>query len=77
MFVVLTLTQVGYGAWGKGETKAEALRNARRNGGAPSKHGYTLYEFGPESKFEGVDGMGYLYWNGEKPTVTEVAARKR
>lgn len=69
-YVVLTSADMG-GRWGKGATLEEALKNARREGGNPGKYGYSVAMFGPGSEFDKIDGMGYVYWKGEKPTIDD------
>lgn len=70
MFVIM-----GSNRWGKGETLAKAKEQFRWQG-AKLSDGYGVFEFGPDSTFDGVDMMGRVQYRGTKPTFTEVPARK-
>lgn len=83
--VVLSATTIGYGAWGKGRTEAEAKRNARQTGRADfAKRGYTVLTFDSVTEFMGVDQMGRVSWRAidgtkakdHEPAVREVAPTK-
>lgn len=76
MIVILTNSEVGYGVWGKGSTKAEAMKQARKHGGKPSKHGYTMLEFASDDDFRGVDQMGRVHYMTE-PVIREFDSKGR
>lgn len=67
--------------WGRGATKAEAMAQCKREGGAPGRDGYIAYYFGPGIDPEVyVDQMGFVNWNytGEErpqPVREEVGLR--
>lgn len=61
--------------WGRGDTLDEAKKNFKSQGGSLIR-GYTIYEFPPETLFMGVNGMGFISWDGPEPKRTEVKARK-
>jgi hypothetical protein len=70
LFVIVGLGSVG-GRWAKGSTVDAAKAAFRREGGQLSK-GYTVYTFTHASSFEGVDMMGGVNWQGERPASREV-----
>lgn len=62
IYVVLSASTVGYGAWGKGATEAEAKRKAKREGYADFTRGYTVLKFDDVTEFMGVNDMGSVSW---------------
>lgn len=74
-YIVLTSSEMGYGKWGKGSTRAEARKNAKYFGGDPTRRGMTVLTFDDETEFLGVDQMGSVHWKGNEPTVEEVAPK--
>jgi hypothetical protein len=75
LFVVVGGTGT-YGAWGSGDTKALALAEFRRQRGSV-RLGYTLIEFTEDTKFEGMDQMGRVHWNGPEPTMTVIEGTRK
>ena len=73
-WVVVGAAEFG-GAWGRGETRAEAVTAAKREGYMIARKGYTVLHFRPGSTFEGVDEMGNVRYTGPAPAAEIVSAR--
>lgn len=69
-----TIVVIGYQAWGKGTTLAEAKKNMRNAGGALS-NGYMILTFDKDTTFHGVDQHGRYEWTGNAPTQTKVPGK--
>lgn len=48
--------------WGKGATKAEAMKQVKKHGGNPATTGYIAYYFTEGLTFNSVDDMGRTSW---------------
>lgn len=73
----MSVLVIGQHYWGHGSDLAAAKRQFRLEGGELSR-GYNVVEFGEGLTFEGVDGLGQVYWKGDgRPTITEHPSRGR
>lgn len=69
-----TVVVIGPNYWGSGDTVAAAKRRFTAEGGRLAR-GYVVLTFSPDSEFKGVDGMGYVHWDGPAPAEEHVAPR--
>jgi hypothetical protein len=67
---------IGLHAWGWGETLELAKKQFRREGGN-LKHYHSTYTFGPDTEFLGVNGLGYVSWDGPDPHVERIRPPER
>ena len=66
-------------SWGRGKTRDEALKNARREGGCGNRTTpRIIWEYDDEkTKNVGLDDLGFnLLWEGEKPVLLERVMEK-
>lgn len=69
-----TIVIMGGHYWGSGDSLAEAKTNYRRQGGRLGDR-HIVLTFDASTEFLGVDRMGRYSWNGNEPTLVEVAGR--
>lgn len=64
--------------WGRGDTKALAMKKVKEQGGDPGKYGYWALYFGEGFLHDTgwVDQMGRIYWEYEPSTKAREEGRQ-